>query len=238
MAYRKIHIAGHGILLQWVPGHCSIVGNDQANHATEALSYTRTNIALLRDDRQAILSHTMEPMASRQWAADITSASVLATADPTLALQLPRNMLCADAALIHRTRLNVAFTGQLQCLLRQVDPTNCHHSGQLADLEHIFLHCPYYQRFRTTLTTSLNQLDSQTLRMSTLIGPWTNPTHQCTALKTALDFLRFTLIFTLHCDILRYTFHKTTLPIAAKHPNHNYKIKVLLVLKLGSTRHC
>lgn len=89
MAYRNVYEAGHRISLQWVPDHCDIVGNDQANHTTEvALSYTRTNIALLKGDRQAILCHITEPMALWQCATNITSASMLARVDLTLALQL------------------------------------------------------------------------------------------------------------------------------------------------------
>ncbi|WP_410469850.1 ribonuclease H family protein [Bradyrhizobium sp. 33ap4] len=191
MTYRQVCQAGHTILLQWVPGHSGIMGNERADYAAErALTYTRrTNIILLKSDRRAILRQMTEPMAKRQWTADIASTSMLARVDPTLALRLPRSLSRADAALIHRMRLNVAFTGRLRHILRQVDDPFCSHCGHLEDLEHILVHCPHYQTFRATLSVSLSQLDPRPFSMSKLIGPWTNAADQRTALKSLLAFL-------------------------------------------------
>ncbi len=197
MAYRKVYHAGHRIQLQWVPSHCGIVGNERADYAAErARTYTRkTNILLLKSDRRAILRQMTEPMTMRQWASDIGSASMLARVDPTLALRLPSSFPRADAALIHRMRLNVAFTGRLRYMIGEADSPNCSHCGHLESLEHILLYCPHYQTFRTRLTVSLRQLDPRPLTISALLGPWENPSHQRTALRALLAFLHSTGLY-------------------------------------------
>ncbi|XP_064466821.1 uncharacterized protein LOC135377964 [Ornithodoros turicata] len=93
MAYNLVYEAGHRLVLQWVPAHDGIEGNEQADSAAEAAlsSWRRTRIALLRGNRRSVLRRLVTPLASRQWSADNLPAAMLSRVDPALAFRVPRH---------------------------------------------------------------------------------------------------------------------------------------------------
>ncbi|XP_064485871.1 uncharacterized protein LOC135398393 [Ornithodoros turicata] len=118
-------------------------------------------------------------------------SSRLYRVDPELRFQVPPSLPRQAACLLHRLRLNVAYSGRLLYKLAKSPSPNCSEVNVVEATEHVLLRCSKYADSRRTLEISLARLDAQPFNLVKLLGP--QPfNHQAAAWKALLRFLEET----------------------------------------------
>ncbi|XP_064477835.1 uncharacterized protein LOC135391498 isoform X1 [Ornithodoros turicata] len=148
--YKELLDLGHCIVLQWVPGHVGLPGNEEADRAALRGHHIASahSIILPKGDRQALVRALSADKTRSQWLHDITPYSLLHAVDPSLSLSLPHRLPRHYASLLHRMPLNVAFTPVMRQRLGRAPSDLCAACSVRADLHHLLMDCPDYQRER------------------------------------------------------------------------------------------
>lgn len=188
---QQLTASGHYIAFQWVPGHCGIVGNEEADNAAEAAhrSSTAMQIALSRGDRRLFLAGLLQPLAQQQWCQDVTGSSLLHLVDPTQTFCVPGCLPRPISSVLHRLRLNVAFTPQFKCMIGCGSSALCPHCGVVADINHVLIDCIQHATRRAALRVQLSMVSSKPLSLPALLGPYDSPAQQCKVLQLFANFL-------------------------------------------------
>ncbi|XP_064475414.1 uncharacterized protein LOC135389281 [Ornithodoros turicata] len=191
---RRLHDGGHHISLQWIPGHCGLRGNEEADRVATAANESprAVPIVLSRSDRRALLTAWFQPLALEQWRRDITAQSLMNSVDPNLAFPFPTSLLRHVTSLLHTLRLNVAFTPQFKCMIRCCDTGLCSTCGVVATAQHVLMECSLYCPQRRTLCGELARISERPLTLAALIGPYEDPVLHPRVLHLFMDFLSTT----------------------------------------------
>ncbi|XP_040074364.1 uncharacterized protein LOC115317118 [Ixodes scapularis] len=187
---------GHTIHLQWVPGHSGVSGNTQADQlATDA--YTSNTVQLTpfpKSDAKRYIRCLRNRMSPDTWLKSISEQNLLLLIDPDLRCPVHNYLSRPIETLIHRLRLNVAYTGRFLCRIQQVETPSCTCGHPVEDVEHIIMDCPRYDQWRTRLRVGLSILDSRSFSLAKVLGPWPDLKSQKRASTLLRDFFTDTKI--------------------------------------------
>ncbi|XP_040067805.2 uncharacterized protein LOC115318152 [Ixodes scapularis] len=187
---------GHTVHLHWVPGHSGILGNTQADQvATDA--YTSNNVQLTpftKSDAKRYIRCLRNMMSPDTWLKSISEQSLLLLIDPDLRCPVHNYLSRLIETLIHRLRLNVAYTGKFLYRIRQVETPSCRCGHPVEDVEHIVMDCPRYDQWRTRLRVGLSILDNRSFSLAKVLGPWPDLKSQKRASALLRDFFTDTKI--------------------------------------------
>lgn len=115
--------------------------------------------------------------------------SVLYEVDPHrkffIATDLPRHL----ETLIHRLRLEVAYTNSFLHKIHRSNSPECHCGQAEENVRHILLECVKYANEREKLKKKLASLDRRPLTLKKLLGPWPEMHLQKKANIFLTDFL-------------------------------------------------
>ncbi|XP_042148626.1 uncharacterized protein LOC121837166 [Ixodes scapularis] len=194
LAQARLH--GHNVRLQWIPSHCQIAGNEEADHlaaqahdgdAMEATSFTP-------GDAKFILRHLRHLRCRKCWLKDTSAETLLPYIDPDFELPPHTGMKTKYDALIHRLRLEVAFTNSFLFRIKRRDSPRCDCGEPYQDVQHILLDCERFQHERRRMEIRLQILDDRPLSLTKLLGPWPTRKKQDRAMNIIHDFLKDTRI--------------------------------------------
>ncbi|XP_040079323.1 uncharacterized protein LOC120850757 [Ixodes scapularis] len=187
---------GHTVHLQWVPAHSGILGNTQADQlATDA--YTSNNVQLTpftKSDAKRYIRCLRNMMSPDTWLKSISEQSLLLLIDPDLRCPVHNYLSRPIETLIHRLRLNVAYTGKFLYRIQQVETPSCTCGHPVEDVEHIIMDCPRYDQWRTRLRVGLSILDNRSFSLAKVLGPWPDLKSQKRASTLLRDFFTDTKI--------------------------------------------
>lgn len=180
---RTVEDLGWTLAMQWIPSHVGISGNERADtlaaraHDDQAPTFLldRFNEAhrLIHDELQQFHPHP---------------GVAIGKPPPTI----PRNLLRADASLLHRLRAGCPYTGKrLHMMGRKKDP-NCPDCGDPEDSEHALLLCPAHEEPRRTLLQSYAQAGLVHATVSDILNPEGHRGATERAFRALLRFLRET----------------------------------------------
>lgn len=127
LLYDRATQAGHDIAFQWLPSHCGIVGNENADAAAR-LAHQKTetiSIPLSRTDAARTLRKLARETTLSKWGTqEFTSARIHAL-DPHLQRPLPLGLPRSDATILCRLWLGVAFTNAYSYLIGMAASGTC-----------------------------------------------------------------------------------------------------------------
>lgn len=194
LCLQRLQRRGHSISFQWVPGHCDLPGNDRADELAAAAHRSprcMPNI-LTKGDRRLFLSMAARPLALLHWRRDITDRSLLYSVDPLLTFAIPGRWPRPFTTLLHRLRLNVAFTPQLRHRLGYAGSAACPECGVIATIQHLFVDCPVFDTERQLLVSKLRRVTGEPYSLRIILGPCQNAAHHRQRLLPLLDFVTST----------------------------------------------
>lgn len=162
------------MILQWIPAHCGIIGNEKADEAAKRGLRLRNvrNIFFTKHDASRLAKELVFRERSTFWSLPENQHPFLHHVDPTLALRLPERLPRQLETLLHRLRLNVAFTNTYRYRLGLTSNPYCDNCGSPETVEHILLECPTYGKERNNLAQKIECLNHSSLTLKALLGPW------------------------------------------------------------------
>uniref|UniRef100_L7M1P6 Putative tick transposon n=1 Tax=Rhipicephalus pulchellus TaxID=72859 RepID=L7M1P6_RHIPC len=184
--------SGHRIGYQWIPGHCGLHGNEQAD-AEAKMAHDNAAILTIpfsRPDTNAVLYTLLRETTAAYWSLPSHRHRRLHELDPDMQIRLPPTMKRCSTSLLHRLRIGVAFTRRYLHLIGRADSPNCEACGTPETIEHILCVCPRYIVQRNSMATVLMKCTEQQVSEKVLLGP--PPRHQRDILKALTKFLRET----------------------------------------------
>lgn len=183
---------GHNIVFQWIPSHIGIKGNEEADSlAKKALNEGRDcAIPVSGADIRHFITQGANHCSMEKWFDSPKSKeSVLYEVDPHrkffIATDLPRHL----ETLIHRLRLEVAYTNSFLHKIHRSNSPECHCGQAEENVRHILLECVKYANEREKLKKKLASLDRRPLTLKKLLGPWPEMHLQKKANIFLTDFL-------------------------------------------------
>lgn len=189
-SYTSCLLKGQDVILQWIPGHSGIPGNEAAD-AAASNAHTCGPVCpvfFTRSDSKAMVSALSKRLCKELWFAGPARTSFLHHIDPEntfrVRLRLPRS----TEALLHRFRLNVPYSNRLLHKIGKATTPNCSLCGVVEDAEHIVMACQRYDDARCRLQVELAALDSRPFTIVKVLGPW-HPAGSTKALRTIVQFL-------------------------------------------------
>lgn len=191
--------SGHTVFLQWIPSHCGIEGNEAVDLAARRALYSSRIIPIpfSRSDAAKLVSNIGKELTSSLWANPSYHYAPLHKLDPLLNFQVPRGLPRRVEGVLHRLRLNVAFTKSYLFQIRNVGTPHCLHCNVLEDREHLLCHCPLYAKDRCDLVQTIG-LSTGVITIGDVLGPWTTSQLARKATTSLLAFLTATkLIYVL-----------------------------------------
>lgn len=186
---------GHLITFQWIPAHCGVMGNEEADaEAKNALSSApEVRIAFSRADTNALLRCVMRSYTLQHWTKPERRHQRLHKWDPEMRFRMPPKLKRQLTSMIHRIRLGVAYTRRYAHIIGRSDTgPNCEHCDVPETLEHIFCVCPAYARERQTLISSTELYRSRSLTDETMLGPWPDTNSATAVTRAVITFLETT----------------------------------------------
>lgn len=185
--------AHHLVDLQWIPSHCGVSGNSTADAQASQAHNHEVPIAAVpfsRTDAAALASRVARQVQLSVWSAPLRRYAPLYSIDPDCTFKLPPGLTKHDAAVIHRVRLNVAYTRQFRYKLQQTSSPLCEDCHCPEDIHHVICVCPRYDTPRLSLTVTLGKLPTSRLTLHDVLGPWSCAQMASHATKAFLCFLR------------------------------------------------
>ncbi|XP_064470017.1 uncharacterized protein LOC135384760 [Ornithodoros turicata] len=199
-SYNSVLASGHTVWLQWVPSHIGLPGNTCADVAARRAHSCGSPIANLPLTASACLLQIRRWSASetRHFIADaIPCNTFLQAIDPAMQLYLTQHLTRAEETLLHRLRLNVAYTPSLLHKMGRRGNANCDACGAIADVAQLLLTCPTFSAPRAALARCLqgDASDGHPLSLATLLGPVPRP-GQRDVTKALFEYLKATEMMT------------------------------------------
>lgn len=187
----QVCVAGHRVILQWIPAHCGIIGNEKADEAAKRGLQLRNvrNIFFTKHDASRLAKELVFRERSTFWSLPENQHPFLHHVDPTLALRLPERLPRRLETLLHRLRLNVALTHTYRYRLGLTSNPYCDNCGSPETVEHILLECPTYYQARNNLAQKIECLNHSSLTLKALLGPWPSPSSQRKVLTALFEYL-------------------------------------------------
>ncbi|XP_070384470.1 uncharacterized protein, partial [Dermacentor albipictus] len=183
---------GHNIIYQWIPGHCGITGNDSADDAARSAhdGARIVPIPLSRTDAATSLRSLACELTLTLWNTSEFTNTRLHRLDPSLQLRLPPGLPRAEATLLCRLWLGVAFTNSYSFRIGMADSPACDTCGCEETIAHLLCDCPRYNVQRKVLVTVLEKLDNRPFTEEKVLGHWSRRVSPLKALRALLKFLR------------------------------------------------
>ncbi|XP_064482926.1 uncharacterized protein LOC135395764 [Ornithodoros turicata] len=197
-SYNSVLASGHTAWLQWVPSHIGLPGNTRADAAARRAHSCDSPIANLPLTASACHLKIRRWSASetRHFIADaIRCNTFLRAIDPAMQLYPSQHLTRAEETLLHRLRLNVAYTPSLLHKMGRRGNANCDACGAIADVAHLLLTCPTFSAPRAALARRLQALGHHPLSLATLLGPVPRP-GQRDVTKALFEYLKATEMMT------------------------------------------
>lgn len=183
---------GHEIFLQWIPGHSGITGNkisDAVAREAHDLNFT-VGIPFSNEDSKAAAIDLGWQLQLPAWQDPLSSYAPLHAIDPQCDFPYPRGLPKRTEGVLHRLRLNVAYTRSFLFKLGWVESPLCTVCSTTDNIRHILSHCSRYASQRATASKALVRLRrGGTLELSHFLGPWQNREEAVLGTKTLLTFL-------------------------------------------------
>lgn len=190
----------HSIVLQWLPAHCGIAGNDLADAAAKELKdSTRTiSIPFSRRDAARLVATESWRLQRSLWCDPNHQYRPLHRIDPTCVFRIPHNLNRWHRNCLHRIRLNVSYTNYFLHKIGIASRPLCSTCDVCENFEHLVTSCQRFTAHRRTLRNNLSLPKETTLRLEHVLGPWCDGSSAARATKALLTFLKDTgLINTL-----------------------------------------
>lgn len=186
---------GHNIIFQWIPSHCGVIGNEQADAEAKAAlnNATEVRIPFSRTDTNALLRSVIRNCTLEHWTRPDRQHKRVHKCGPEMKFRMPRKLKRSQTSMVHRIRLGVAFTQQYRHMIGCSDTSpNCEYCQVPETLEHIFCVCPAYAQERQQLVSSIAKVDKRPLSDDFLLGPWPNANSAALITRAAIAFLQAT----------------------------------------------
>lgn len=190
--YHQLVEKGHDITFQWLPGHCGIMGNEQADEAARRAheNAAKESIPLSRTDAATKLRILARDATRSMWNTPGFRYTRLHRLDPSLRLRIPSGLSRIETTALCRLWLGVSFTNAFACRIGMADSAACDSCDSEETIEHILCHCPRYSSQRQSLVTTLARLDDRPLSEQTILECRLMRSSHQKAMRALLRFLR------------------------------------------------
>lgn len=187
--------AHHEIALQWLPAHCGITGNVKADVAA-SIAHNQGGpqipVPFSRKDASAFATSVAWSIQRSIWADASHHYAPLHSIDPHCNFSMPPGISKHDEAVLHRMRLNVAYTRYFRFKINQSTTPLCPQCEVREDLVHLICDCARFSTERVSLAVSLGRPLSAGLELRDALGPWNSSKRAARATKALLAYLRDT----------------------------------------------
>ncbi|XP_064469745.1 uncharacterized protein LOC135384473 [Ornithodoros turicata] len=190
--------AGHSVTFQWIPSHCGIPGNEEADIlAKGALEKTRLSaMPFTKADAKRHLKLRTQQRSNLWWRDNIRPADDLSHIDPDLATTFPRGLDRRLQTSLHRIRLGALYSKTTLYQMRSSPTPLCTACNTPEDTLHVIMQCPVFQRQRDKLQATINKMDRRPFSFVKLLGAWPSQQQQDKATKALCTFLKDTGVST------------------------------------------
>lgn len=183
---------GHRISLQSLPGHSGIQGNVVSDAAAKEAHNLLVSIGIpySRQDGSTAVNTLGWKLQLSAWQDPLRIPLPLPAIDPQCNFQFPRGLQKQTDGVLHRLRLNVAFTGSFLFKIGWADSQLCSVCSVREDIRHVFCYCPQHTTQRETAKRTLVRLlRRNSLELRHFLGPWQNHADAARGTKALLTFL-------------------------------------------------
>lgn len=155
------------LYIQWSPSYCGIAQNDANDLAAKdgptGVHHPEIKISFSRGDSGWLTSLIATDVKTLLWANPAYHYKWLHNIDPHLEFEMPTGLAHRHTTVLHRLRLDVAYTrlNFHRCVF--TDSPLCATCNTTEDVEHHLCYCPIYDKERASLGASLSILIRQTL---------------------------------------------------------------------------
>lgn len=172
-----------------------VAGNDAADKATSSAHSLCTQalpIPFTRKDGAILASSTAWKVQMSIWTDASQQYAALHAIDPKCTFTMPPGLSQREEVILHRLRLNVAYTGHYLYKIQQASSPFCSTCDSREDIRHVICVCPKYTAQRQKLILSLCRQLGAGLELRAVLGPWSGLSQAARAIKALLKFLRST----------------------------------------------